>query len=88
MSMLEKNPQPDTPPKNNPCPPTLRTASAYCLRPRNQSGQVVSKVPEAHDVSVSLNEQLITRYRYVEVTLEDVSHLCETVQSSQRIGNI
>ena len=88
MSMLEKKTQPDTPPENNPSPPTIRTAPAYCLRPRNRSGQVVGKFPEAHDVSVSSKEQLLSRCRDVKVTLEDVSHLCETVQSSEKDGQV
>ena len=82
MRNKKKNHQPDTPPTDNPSPPTLRTASAYCLRPRNRSGQVVSKSPEVHDVSVSSNEQLLSRCRDSMVVLEDISHLCETVQSS------
>ena len=88
MSMLEKKTQPDTPPENNPSPPTIRTAPAYCLRPRNRSGQVVGKFPEAHDVSVSSKEQLLSRCRDVQVMLEDVSHLCETVQSSEKDSQV
>ena len=88
MRNKKKNHQPDTPPTDNPSPPTLRTASAYCLRPRNRSGQVVSKSPEVHDVSVSSNEQLLSRCRDSMVVLEDISHLCETVQSSNENSQV
>ena len=57
--------------------------SAYCLRPRNQSGQVVSKSSEVHEVSVPSNTQLVSRCREVKVMMEDISHLCEAVEPSE-----
>ena len=35
-----------------------------------------------------MNDQLISRCRDVKVTLEDVSHLCETVESSEKDGQV
>ena len=58
-------------------------SSAYCLRPRNQSGQVASKSSEAHEVSLPSNTQLVSRCREVKVMMEDISHLCEAVEPSE-----
>ena len=83
MSPPVSRDQPNTLSPDNPPPPS-RTASAYCLRPRNGSGQVIGISSEVHDVPlVSSNEQLLSRCRESIVVLEDISHLCETVQSSK-----
>ena len=88
MSLQKNKHQPDTPSKDNPPLPSYRTAN-YCLRPRNRQSQATNTPSEAHDDhakvhdSVSSNEQLLSRCRDPKVVLEDISHLCETVQSSE-----
>ena len=64
------------------------TSSAYCLRPRNRSGKVVSKSSEAHEVSLSSNTQLVSHCRDVKVMMEDISHLCEAVEPSEEDSQV
>ena len=77
-SKKNKN-QPDTPSHADLSPPK-RTAS-YRLRPRNSNGQV--KKPSSESSDMSVNEYLLSRCRDSEVVLEDISNLCETVQSPE-----